>query len=300
MTDRSFRVVAAFVLTALLAGCASEPSVRLEFTGRAVPVGLWFDQESDHIFVAVTDLGAIPNPTGAIVVFDADGDLVDRDWSAAQTLRSPTGLARIGSELWICDGARVRRLPIANSGARPESSGVIEVERAISLDQITPDGAGGAFISDRETGLVHHLRSDGAQVSVLRRPEGVSALCQYGGRLFASSRTEAVLAEVSSDSWDPRTTFRFGLPGFTSLQRFDGRWYACGAGSDVIATFGVVDDQVVAASRAVGRTLPAPSLRLIGDDCAPASRLAVDPGRARLIVLQQSDPGLIALCFLDL
>lgn len=171
------------------AGAAAPASGALKITGGlSTPESVLHDEAQDRYLVsnikgAPTDADdngyiAVVTPEGAISTWiDGAKDEVKLD--------APKGMAISGDVLWVADITKVRRFDARTGAQQPD----VEIAGAAFLNDVTPDGAGGVFVSDsgldpkfQPTGAdaIYHVASDGKvtpriKAKDLGNPNGIAA-----------------------------------------------------------------------------------------------------------------------------
>ena len=79
-------------------------------------------------------------------------------------LDAPKGMAISGDTLFVADITVVRRFE-AKAGIQKDD---IKIEGATFLNDVTPDGAGGVFVSDTEANAIHHIDKAGKVTPLIK------------------------------------------------------------------------------------------------------------------------------------
>ena len=157
--------------------------------GFTTPESVLYDEASDLYYVSNIDgspLGADDN--GFISKVGPDGKVLELKWidgsKADVKLDAPKGMALSGGILWISDITAVRKFDLQGKPA-----GEVAIAGATFLNDVTPDGMGGIFITDMgvdgsfaPTGAdaIYHVAKDGTVSTLIKdkalgAPNGIAA-----------------------------------------------------------------------------------------------------------------------------
>ena len=109
--------------------------------------------------IYVSLIGDPENNDGAIVIVDARGR-VTRTLARASTakpLSDPTGMATIGSTLWVNDGTRIRSYDLRTGAA----GRVIDIAGSVFVNDLAVDRRGNLWASDSETRMLYRVNAAG-------------------------------------------------------------------------------------------------------------------------------------------
>ena len=123
--------------------------------------------------IYVSLIGDPENNDGSIVTVNARGKVTGTLARASATapLFDPTGMAIIGSTLWVNDAVRIRSFDL-RTGAPGR---VIAVSRSVFINDLAVDGRANLWASDSETRSLYRVKRDG-QVTRFRLPKSFRGL----------------------------------------------------------------------------------------------------------------------------
>jgi sugar lactone lactonase YvrE len=134
-----------------------------------------FDASKNTLYVSCID--GKPDEKdgkGFISKVSVDGKIEKSDWASG--LDAPKGMGIYKNKLYVADITRVDVIDIQTGKVTAK----IEIEGAKFLNDITVDKAGNVYISDSQTGKIHVLKNDKAEVYFespeIKGPNGLLAL----------------------------------------------------------------------------------------------------------------------------
>jgi sugar lactone lactonase YvrE len=147
----------------------------------STPESVLYDEARDLYIVGnINGGGNKADDNGFLVVVNPDGSNASFRWIDGSApdikLDAPKGMAIVGDTLYVADLTVVRRFE-AKSGKQLDD---IKIAGAVFLNDITPDGNGGVYVSDNGEGAeaVHHIGKDGKVTTLIKnaklgRPNGL-------------------------------------------------------------------------------------------------------------------------------
>ena len=131
-------------------GTGAEAAAMIQVTdGLATPESVLYDAAGDGYLISNINgepLGADDN--GYISKVAHDGKVSDAKWidgaKPDTKLDAPKGLAIVDGVLWVADITVLRRFDVKTGAQQPD----VKVAGAALLNDVTPDGTGGIFVSD--------------------------------------------------------------------------------------------------------------------------------------------------------
>ncbi|GAB2782030.1 ATP-binding protein [Rhabdobacter roseus] len=147
-----------------------------------VPESVLFDGQSQVLYVSQIDGKPDGKDNqGGIAKVGLDGQIIDLDWVTG--LSAPKGMGMGGGYLYVTDLTELVQIDLANGKITKK----IPVAGAQALNDVSVDGQGNVYFTDKSAGKIHLLK-DG-QVSTYHEgadnPNGVLAVSD--GVLFAAS-----------------------------------------------------------------------------------------------------------------
>ena len=162
----------------------------------STPESVLYDSGRDMYVVA--NINGKPDgadDNGYLTVVNPDGSNERANaswkWIAGEAedikLDAPKGMAISGDTLWVADITVVRRFEAKAGIQKPD----VAIAGAAFLNDVTPDGAGGVFVSDTAADAIHHIDKDGKVTprikgKALHSPNG---LWSDGKTLWVVTRT---------------------------------------------------------------------------------------------------------------
>lgn len=145
-----------------------------------VPESVAFDPKANVLYVACID--GKPDDKdgkGAIAKVSVDGKIIDTGWATG--LDAPKGMGLHGGNLYVADITAIRTIALATG----KVTSTVEVEGAKFLNDITVDKKGNVYASDTQTGKIHILKGDKAEV-YFESPEfkGINGLLALDNGLY--------------------------------------------------------------------------------------------------------------------
>ena len=114
------------------------------------------DEADDNGYITVV------NPDGSNERANANWKWIDGSANDIK-LDAPKGMAISGDTIYVADITVVRRFQ-AKPGIQMDD---VKIEGAKFLNDVTPDGAGGAFVSDTAGDAIHHVTKDGKSTPLI-------------------------------------------------------------------------------------------------------------------------------------
>ena len=149
----------------------------------STPESVLYDSGRDMYMVA--NINGKPDEAddnGYLTVVNPDGsnERANANWKwidgSAEDIKldAPKGMAISGDTLYVADITVVRRFE-AKPGKQKDD---VKIDGAKFLNDVTPDGSGGAFVSDTAGNAIHHVDKDGKpkpliQGDALHNPNGL-------------------------------------------------------------------------------------------------------------------------------
>lgn len=124
-----------------------------------VPESVAFDPKTNTLYVACIDGDpAKKDGKGEIAKVGTDGKIIALEWVTG--LDAPKGLGIYKGNLYVADITKIVTISLATG----KITSSVEVEGAKFLNDITVDKKGNVYASDTETGKIHSLKGNKAEV----------------------------------------------------------------------------------------------------------------------------------------
>ncbi|MEO5976243.1 MAG: ATP/GTP-binding protein [Chryseolinea sp.] len=124
-----------------------------------VPESVVFDPKTNTLYVACIDGDpAKKDGKGEIAKVGTDGKIIALEWVTG--LDAPKGLGIYKGNLYVADITKIVTISLATG----KITSSVEVEGAKFLNDITVDKKGNVYASDTETGKIHSLKGNKAEV----------------------------------------------------------------------------------------------------------------------------------------
>ncbi len=160
-----------------------------------VPESVAFDSKANVLYVSCID--GKPDEKdgkGAIAKVSADGKIISATWATG--LDAPKGLGLSKDNLYVADITKIVTISVATG--KIVSS--VEVEGAKFLNDITVDKKGNVYASDTETGKIHILKGNKAEVYFESEElKGVNGLLALDNDLYVVSFATGTNYKLSAD-----------------------------------------------------------------------------------------------------
>lgn len=150
----------------------------LRDAGLNIPESVLYDSDSDVYLVS--NINGSPtdvDDNGYISIVNPDGSITNLKWISGEsdevTLSAPKGMAIVGNTLYVTDITAVRMFDKSTG----EMIGSVDVPGATFLNDLTPDGEGGVYVTDSGfnpdfsssgTDAVWHIDGDGNLTEVVK------------------------------------------------------------------------------------------------------------------------------------
>jgi DNA-binding beta-propeller fold protein YncE len=140
-----------------------------------VPESVYFDSKNNVLYVSnIAGKSNEKDGNGFISKISPEGKIITQQWASG--LDAPKGMGLVKNKLYVADLSRVVVLD-ASSGKILTS---IEIDGAQFLNDITVDNEGNVFASDSNTGKIHRIANDKAELyfesTEFKRINGLLAL----------------------------------------------------------------------------------------------------------------------------
>lgn len=179
-----------------LLACSHE----LKTSGFSVPESVLHDPIADVYLVSnIAGEPGEQDDNGFISRVAPDGALLELRWISGSennvTLHGPKGMALVEQRLYVADIDALRVFD--------RSTGVtltaITIPGAISLNDVTPDGSGGVFVSDAGTGVIHGVDAAGGLRTIAKIDGSPNGIYWTGSALFVATFDGGDLLSLSPD-----------------------------------------------------------------------------------------------------
>ncbi|HTE30676.1 MAG TPA: hypothetical protein VK666_09915 [Chryseolinea sp.] len=160
-----------------------------------VPESVLFDAKTKAIYVACIDgKPEEKDGKGSIAKLSEDGKIISAQWATG--LDAPKGLGIYKDNLYVADITRIVTISLATG----KITSKVEVEGAKFLNDVTVDKKGNVYASDTETGKIHILKGDKAEV-YFESPEfkGVNGLLALDNEMYVLDFATGTNYKLSAD-----------------------------------------------------------------------------------------------------
>lgn len=189
----------ALVIVLLAAGfAATAQSLTLKWKtppNVPVPESVEFDPKGNVLYVAcINGKPDEKDGNGTIAKVGVDGKIVALDW--AKGLDAPKGMGIHGGNLYVADITQVRTISLSSG----QITSSVEIEGAKFLNDITVDKKGNVYVSDTQTGRIHLVKNNKAEV-YFESPDlnGVNGLLAQDNGLFIVNFATGNSYKLSAD-----------------------------------------------------------------------------------------------------
>ncbi|WP_276366851.1 ATP/GTP-binding protein [Chryseolinea sp. H1M3-3] len=176
----------------------SAQTLTLKWTTEAslrVPESVLLDSKNNLLYVSSID-GTPENKdgNGFISQVALDGKIKNLKWATG--LDAPKGMGLFNNNLYVAD---ISRLVTINT-ATGKITQTVEIEGAKFLNDVTVDKNGNVYVSDSNTGTIHVVKGNKAEV-YFQGPEikGVNGLLSLGNELYVVDFPTGVNYKLSKD-----------------------------------------------------------------------------------------------------
>ncbi|MGC3948524.1 MAG: ATP/GTP-binding protein [Chryseolinea sp.] len=160
-----------------------------------VPESVAFEPKGNVLYVAcINGKPDEKDGNGTIAKVGVDGKIVAVDWATG--LDAPKGMGIYNGNLYVADITQVRTISLATG----KITNSLEIEGAQFLNDITVDKKGNVFVSDTQTGKIHLVKNNKAEV-YFESPElnGVNGLLALDNGLYIVSFATGNSYKLSAD-----------------------------------------------------------------------------------------------------
>lgn len=160
-----------------------------------VPESVIHDAKGNVLYVAcINGKPDEKDGNGTIAKVGTDGKIVAVDWATG--LDAPKGMGIHDGTLYVADITAVRSISLATG----KITGSVEIEGAQFLNDITVDKKGNVYVSDTQTGKIHLVKGNKADV-YFESPElaGINGLLALDNGLYIVSFASGNAFKLSAD-----------------------------------------------------------------------------------------------------
>jgi len=161
----------------------------------SIPESVLLDSKNNILYVS--SIGGSPETKdgdGFISQVTTDGKIKNLKWATG--LDAPKGMGLHGNNLYVADITKV----VTINATTGKITQTVEIEGAQFLNDITVDKSGNVYVSDSNTGKIHIVKGNKAQV-YFEGPEtkGVNGLLALGTDLYVVSFATGVNYKLTAD-----------------------------------------------------------------------------------------------------
>ncbi len=160
-----------------------------------VPESVLLDSKNNVLYVACID--GKPDEkdgNGYIAQVSLDGKIKNLKWATG--IDAPKGMGLFNNKLYVADITRIAVIDITTG----KVTNTVEIEGAQFLNDVTVDKSGNVYVSDSNTGKIHIIKDNKAQV-YFESPEmkGVNGLLALGSDMYVVAFPTGVNYKLSAD-----------------------------------------------------------------------------------------------------
>jgi DNA-binding beta-propeller fold protein YncE len=160
-----------------------------------VPESVLLDSKNNVIYVAcINGAPEIKDGNGYIAQVGLDGKIKKLEWATG--LDGPKGMGLHKNTLYVADIDRVVAIDVATG----KVTSTVAVEGAKFLNDITVDKSGNVYTSDSNTGKIHLIKENKAEVFFESSElKGVNGLLSLGSELYVVDFPSGINYKLSAD-----------------------------------------------------------------------------------------------------